>query len=53
MSPAQTLHADQTGDDGIYKPGSTHWMNSPEGGTPIVNTIETNSKLNIATRRRG
>jgi hypothetical protein len=37
----------------IYKPGSTHWMNSPEGGTLIVNAIETSSLLNIAARRRG
>ena len=53
MSPAHTRHADLAGDDAIYKPGSMHWMSSPEGGTLIVNTIETSSLLNIATRRRG
>jgi hypothetical protein len=53
MSPARTQHADLAGNDAIYKPGSTHWKNSPEGGTLIVNTIETSSKLNIGTRRRG
>jgi hypothetical protein len=41
------------GDDAIYKPGSTHWMNSPDGGTLIVNTIDTSSLFDIATRRRG
>ena len=53
MSPAQTRHADLAGDDAIYKPGSTHWMNSPEGVALIVNKIETSSLLNIATQRRG
>jgi hypothetical protein len=50
MSPAQTRHADLAA---IYKPGSTHWMNLPEGVALIVNKIETSSLLNIATLRRG
>ena len=51
MSPAQTQYADVTG--WIYKPGSANWMNSHEGGSLIVNTMETSSKLNIATRHSG